>query len=368
MRLGPYSLTRESLASVARNTLDSLRVQALGIPSLPGANAAEIAAEVLRRNARRVLYAGSGHFHYMWVSDFGKALRGALRALPAAYLRRQVSWMIRESSRLGRVPSVFSHRRGFDMPYWRGDNLPWLVISVAELKRWTGEEPAAAERSALSALLTDYGRTYLSQGLLPQSVTGDWVDTILRPSSTYNNVCVLQMLRKARSLGLAVPAAPEEFEDRLLGERWRDGMLTDHAESIEPGVDAAAWALYFGLFDEARRRSMARVIEASGLVRPFPLRVAARRHEARLMPPLTRLSPDYHNCIWLHLGLAYLNGLKRLGADVSSAKAALSRVVRTHRNFVESFTPAGEPYRTPLFSTEYGLTMAAGQYLELSLS
>jgi hypothetical protein len=94
-----------------------LRVGARGFPTLPRETAAEIAKAVLRQNAGAVLVAGTGHFRYMWVSDFGKAFRGAKRALSPEYLRGQIASMIRESARLGKVlVSVFA--AALDMPWY----------------------------------------------------------------------------------------------------------------------------------------------------------------------------------------------------------------------------------------------------------
>ena len=86
------------------------------------------------------------------------------------------------------------------------------------------------------------------------------------------------------------------------------------------------------------------------------------------MPPLTHLTPDYHSSVWLHLGLVYMNGLKRCGRDVSHYKAEVEALIMRHHTVLEALDPkTGEPYQTPLYGCEVGLSMAAGQYLELAL-
>lgn len=101
MNLGPYALTLEGIAGVGLNVFDAFRVHVRGIPRAPGRTPADFARATLKANARGVLWAGIGHFRFMWVSDFGKALRGALHALDHGYLRRQIAYMVRESARLG---------------------------------------------------------------------------------------------------------------------------------------------------------------------------------------------------------------------------------------------------------------------------
>jgi glycogen debranching enzyme len=353
--------------SLARHVTDSVRVRARGIPALPGDNPVEIAREVLRRNARSVLWAGSGHFRFMWVSDFGKALRGAQKVLPLAYLRDRIDGMITESRRLGRVPSCFGRLRGFDAPYWRGDNLPWLMISAAEYARWTGTGLWKSQAKALQWLLDDYCGRHFNDGLLDDAVTGDWMDTILRPSSTYNNICALKMLQDAAALGLKTPMEPKALEHEIMRVRWRGDHFIDCAEGQDMGVDAGVFTLYFGLFKKETRLAIIRRIEREKAAKPIPIKANLERHQERYMPPLTKLTPDYHNVVWLHLGLVFLNGLKKEGLDYSAYKSVVDGVVMRHRNFIETLRPSGRIYSTWAHSTEYGLSMAAGQYLELVL-
>ena len=366
MKIGSYAVEPEAISALLANLADSVRVRTWGIPSLPEATPEAIARRVLQDNAKAVLFAGTGHFRYMWISDFGKALRGAEQVLSPSYLRGLIAFMIRESRRNGRVTSCFSASRGFDMPYRRGDNLPWLLYSVAEFGRWTGDTTLLQEnRADLQWLLRDYERSHISDDRIDSRITGDWMDTILRPSSTYNNLCALKMLQLAPKLGLATATNPQAFEDRLLSERWRGDHFADYHATDAFSVDSGVFALYFELFSPELRESVIRGIEASGLARPCPIRCASHEHDPRLMPLLTRFSPKYHSSVWLHLGLAYLNGLRRAGKDVSAHKQVMDHFILKYGHMVEALDERGEPYETFFHSTEYGLSMAAGQYLEL---
>lgn len=366
MMLGAYAVTLEGVPSMLLNFLDSLRVRRHGIPRVQGDSPEEIAKEVLRRNARKILYAGSGHFHFMWVSDFAKALRGSLRALPHPYLKKTIAYMVAESGRLGRVTSCFTTRHGFDMPYYRGDNLPWLVHALREYSALTGDlSLTESSRPALERLLDGYEREFLSGGLIPPRMTGDWADTILRPSSTYNNLCALRMLRILPELGIASRTDPAAFERAILESRWRGDHFTDYKGTERLSVDAAVFALYFDLFTPEIRGAAARRIRKEGLDLPFPIRNTPAPYGKELQPLISRLSPTYHSCYWLHLGLVWLNGLKRRGENISEARGKVEHLVQKYGNFLETLDENGLPYRTFFHSTEYGLSMAAGQYLEL---
>ena len=369
MKLGAYEVTLEGVPSMLINFMDSLRVRVRGTPRVPGATPVEIAKAVLRANARAVLHAGAGHFWFMWAGDFGKALRGARHALEPGYLRDRIAFMIRESRRQGRVTSCFNRFHGFDMPYYRADNLPWLVDSTAEYVRSSGDRAfLEAHRDALAALLASYEREHLGAGLIARTMTGDWMDTILRPSSTWNNLCALHMLRRARELGLETATDPARFEALVLGARFRGDHFTDYDGTDEPSVDAAVLALYLEMFDAPLRDAIAARLEASGLADPYPIQLAPRPHDRRLMPLVSRLTPRYHSSTWLHVGLMYLNGLRRAGRDVSAARARVEALIMRHGNLLEVVDRSGAPYRTFAHSTEYGLSMAAGQYLELALA
>lgn len=366
-KFGPYALNKEGPYCALYNVWDSWRLQMKGFARLPGPLPKDIAAQTLRANAHEVLFAGTGHFHYMWVSDFAKSLRGAQKALEPAYLRRQIEWMIAESKRLGRVPSCFSAEHGFDMPYYRGDNLPWLIYSIDQHVKWTGDTSLAeVHRDTLQVLIDDYEQAHMSGGLLATSVTGDWMDTILRPSSTYNNLCALRMTFDALALGLKTRTEPGPFARRIIEDRWRKDHFVDFAGTELFSVDAGVLALYLELFDPALREQIVKGLQISGLAQPYPIKVAPKDFDRSLMPILTRLTPKYHSSTWLHLGLMYLNGLKKNGRDVSEALKGIDELTLRYGQMVEAVDEKGELYKTFFHSSEYGLTMAAGQYLELA--
>ncbi len=367
MILGPYDLTPELFYTLVVQTLDSWRVIVYGVERAPeGGTPAEIAKGVLRRNAGPVLRAGHGHFWPMWPSDFAKALAGAWGTLGEEYLRGQTALMTRHSARLGRVTSCFREGRGFDMPWWRGDNLPWLIYCWAEIKARSGRGPDAEQTAALAGLLADYeGRWLEPGGLLSRRVTGDWVDTIRRPSSTYNNLCVLMMLRRAPEIGLEPKTDADAFSKRLLEDRWRGDHFRDHADTEAMSVDGAVVALYLGSFGPDILGKAADRLAAEKLDEPWPMRCSTGEYDPSTVPWVTRLAPGYHRAHWLHLGSMWLNGLRKLGRDTNKGRAAVSALIERYGHVLEAVNADGTPYESFFISCERGLSMAAGQYLEL---
>lgn len=366
MIVGPYDVTPEMFAGLALNAVDSWRVCLTGLPRSAQTTPADIAAAALRRNAHeRVLWAGEGHFRFMWIADFGKSLTGAWKTLGVDYLGGLIERMTMESSRLGRVPSCFRAANGFDMPWHRGDGLPWLIFCHAELAKRRGP-PDDFQRRSLQVLIDRYEAAWIADGgLVSERMQGDWVDTIRRPSSTYNNLCVLMMLRRAPELGLKTRTEADTFAGRLFKDRWRVDHFRDHARTEAFSVDSAVVALYLESFPREVLGAAADSLEALKLDEPWPMRVSAQAYDPRTVPWLTRLAPGYHQAHWLHLGMMWLNGRRKLGRETARGRAAVEELIVRHGVVPEAVNADGSPYRSFFLSCERGLSMAAGQYLEL---
>lgn len=367
MRVGRYSLDVETFASLRRITDDARRVRASGIPPVEGTSAREIAENVLRANAGDVLRAGAGHFHLMWTADTGKAFAGALRALPREMLARYVSRIVKTAARAGHVPTCFSETGHHDIPWARCDNLPWLLHMVDLL------DDAAfldAHRRELLRVYANWVESYVdpSTGLIQRRATGDWMDTVPRPSSTYANHCALRAYEAAERLGLtSAPSYLTEAARSLVGERWLGRHFTDHARSGDYlSADANVPALYFGLVPAWCRRDILDTIEASGLCAPVPMRTREGAYDERELPLLSRLVADYHSTAWTHLGAMYAVGLQREARlDLAAPHlAALERGMLRHRNVLETLDGEDDPHASRFMATEYGFTMTAGLFLE----
>lgn len=265
---------------------DSVRRRVRGVPSLPGDSPVEIAKEVIKGNAKKVLYCGSGRSWFMRPADFAKGLRGLEKVLSPSYLRGLLEFMIGESFRLKRVPGCFSPLRGFDLASPGQDGLPLLVYSIAEYCRWVGDRRLYEENeAALQWLLSQHERLYFNS---PAAASGA------------DALCALKMLGDARGLGLKLRTDPKTFENAVLKNPWTE--------------DGAALALYFQLFDKNVRETLIKKFEADGAARPdnLPLR------------------------------LLRLNGLKKSGKNISADKADLDALIMSRRQTPEAVSPSSE--------------------------
>lgn len=258
---------------------DSVRRRVRGVPVLPGDSPVEIAKEVIKGNAKRVLYCGSGRSWFMRPSDFAKGLRGAQKVLSPSYLRGQLEFMIGESFRRGRVTGCFSPLRGFDFDSPGHDGLPMLIYSVAEYCRWVGDKRLYEENEAsLQWLISEHERAAPVPGVL----------------------CALRMIIDARGLGLKVRADAKALETATLKNPLNE--------------EASVFALYFQLFDKNTRETLIMQLEKTGIAKSenIPLR------------------------------LLYLNGLKKSGKNVSALKTDMDALIMNLRQMPESTSPSSE--------------------------
>jgi hypothetical protein len=203
-------------------------------------------------------------------------------------------------------------------------------------------------------------------GLVRVHIRGDWVDTIRRPSSTYNNLLALRAYDVATTLGLDVPAPTRQATRSLLESRWTGGHLREHMSSGDDIVaDANVPALYLDVLPESNRREIAATIERSGLASPYPIRLR-ERSSLEHAPGLTRLAASYHATVWVHMGLMYAAGRRKLGLSWRDLVEPLEAAAVRHGTWLETLRHDGAPYLSRFVATEYHFTMSAGLYLELA--
>ena len=362
MIIGKYEINPQVIILSLRMLKNSLITHLAGVPSVSKSTPYEISVETIKGNTNGIVRAGSKQFRYGWTVDTGKAFRGLKKVLSGEQLSSLCERILNTSS--GYVPTCFSNNSAFNIPYKRVDNLPWLFFMIDELDNDLLEEKS----EVLQKLYEHWMREYWSpeKSMIKTEATHDWIDTCLRPSSTYSNLCVLKMFEIIdRKLGIKTHT--NRLKEALLVKRWAEDHFIDFEGSGDYLVgDANALALYFELFDRSLRETIASTLERSGLMEPFPMKLREGSYDDGMMLFFTRFSPTYHTTsIWPHIGLMALNGFKKLNIPYKEYKERIDQVVMKY-GFLEVFDEKGKPYSTPFHVAEHDLTMFAGQYLELS--
>ena len=371
LKLGAYNIHRDSLRLFWLILLNNLRTKFFGVPKRKRKGLIAMAKEVLKENStKNLVFAGRGHFRLMWISDFSVALKGLSKILPSAQIERILQFVIDQSIKHGYVTTSFSFWRALDLPYSRGDSFPWLMYAVKQYTLLSKQRRfLRVNRDKLQQLLTSYQKHFLGKnGLVKLTATGDWADTIKRPSSTWNNLLSLYVAKNTQSLGLTSLIDWRVCQKAILATRFNKKFLTDYAGSTMPSVDAPILALYLGLFAKSVRVKLANWLDSQSnlLSASSPARAAVSDYPKNITPLGTRMFCfGYHSrAHWLHLGLMWANGLKSMNKDYKELKRSVEKSVKRYRNFVEVVDLKGNLFRKFL-SSDHGFTMSAGQYLEL---
>jgi hypothetical protein len=368
LRIASYTIHRETIVTAFAIPLDNLKVRLFGIPRMKYRSLRELARNVLRKNIinKRTILAGWGHFRLMWVADTAVAFAGLKQVLPKQALRRIIQHIIDASHRKGYVTAVFSDDRAIDIPYHRGDSLPWLLYMCDKYVDWYKDKTFLKKnKSKIQSLIAAYEKQAIGKdGLIAESMRGDWADTLRRPSSTWNNIMELYVLRFANTYKFALSKIPKNLEKLIIAKRLKGTFLIDHAGSNLPSIDGMILALYLGVFGRALRKRFAQFLQ-SGTVGRFPSAATTKAFPKKLVSLVSRLvAPGYHtSASWIHLGLMRVNGYKKLGISYKESLTTIESVVERYGNFIEIVNDKGEIFRSGITS-EYGFTMSAGQYLE----
>jgi hypothetical protein len=365
-------VNKESFIMIPRVIKTAMRHRAMGIPKIEGANLKELATTVIKENAGDVFIAGKSHFRYMWITDLGIAINGAKSVLAASYLMGQLQRVIDDSSRLGYVPTCFSKNHGFNMPFKRQDNFPCLIHSLYSLRNCDkkenysdNEHPDMYNGEKIKQLYAQYLNDYFDKEthLLRNDATHDWMDTVKRPSSTFSNLLLLNMFKQYGEM-FGGKTYYKECEKALLDSRWMDNYFIDYDNCGKYlCADANVPVLYFDLFSDSIKRKIYDTMESSELLDVCPMKTRQGLYKGGFLS--MKWANDYHSVIWPHLGLMYMNGLKTLGKPYESHLEKMESILWKYKNFLEVIDMESKPYLVPLFTTDYGFSMAAGQYLEL---
>jgi hypothetical protein len=340
LKLGSYHLQRDTIKLGLLILLSNLRTKLFGIPKKKRKGLIAMAKEVLRENVdKHLVYAGKGHFRFMWISDFSVALKGLSKILPHKQIGKILQFVIDQSLKRGYATSTFSSSRGVDLPYSRADSFPWLIYAVKQHQRLDRKKHFLKKNQAkLQSLLVAYQSHFLTKnGLVKKTATGDWADTIKRPSSTWNNLLSLYVAKNANSLGLKSAVNWRSCQQAILRNRFKKEFFTDYANTNMPSVDSPILALYLGLFTKSMRTKLAMWLDSqtSQIHGLCPTKAAISEYPKTLVPRMTQLvCSGYHSqAHWLHLGLMWANGLKTLNLDYHHLKKSVEKIVNKYKNF-----------------------------------
>ena len=367
-------LNKPSIKMIPIMAKDVMYYRMVGIPEVNASNVHEMARTVIKQNAKDVFIAGKTHFNYMWVTDLGIAFKGMKKVLPQSYLRKQLQRIIDDSFIRGYVPTCYSKTTNFNMPFKRQDNLPCLIHALYYLNKEPNVEgdsdfgidhPDMYNEEKIKSIYEKYMKEYydFENNLLRQDAVHDWMDTVKRPSSTFSNLLLLNMFKQYEEL-FNEKTPYEKCEESILEKRWKEDYFIDYDNAGSYlCADANVPVLYFDLFGKEIQNKICEHMESSELLAPVPMKTREGEYECTFISFVW--AKNYHSLIWPHLGLMYLNGLKRMHREYKKHLMNFEKNAIKYKNFLEVLNEKGEPFSAPFFVTEHSFSMTAGQYLEL---
>src|SRR4029079_283705 len=263
---------------------------------------------------------------------------------------RSWEWGLERFEKAGRITTtIFARRFPRDVYAYACDSLPMLLFA---LEAAGAQHLIARHRDLLSREVKRFYATVFDPELelaRPDGYFSGPRDCMTGRSTTFAATCLALL---ARLLG-ELPELPNPFQgvdvraamlrQHWLGDCFRDSLCRDF-----PSGDANGWPFFFGVFTDhdMQRRAFA-TLEARGFTSPIPLRYFERRlPEAELPIPRT-FTPNYQgDPSWTQLGPVYLHLLKAVDRPrMEQHRAAHAALIERDGNYLELYTPDGQPYR-----------------------
>jgi hypothetical protein len=248
------------------------------------------------------------------------------------------------------------------------DSLPMLLLSIREAQALDLLE---IYKPFINMQVEYYYTRVLDEqtGMVRDERFSSMKDNFRRHSSCYDN-CMLAMLKdELAKLKIENPFGLYDFRKVIIDNFWNGKYFFDDMkkEAYLAG-DANTFPFWCNVVDEKLFSSCLKAIRKEGLDKPFPLKYTIGNPRKPVFP-LSLVLPDYEtNTQWLHLGLCFLEIVKR--NDTRAFKKYMdsyTMLIEKHRNLLEVFNPDGTVFKRRLYACDESMIWAA-KFLELSES
>ncbi|SDQ37935.1 glucosidase family protein [Natronobacterium texcoconense] len=319
----------------------------------------ERAAEtILAERAERGFEAG-GHFRGVWPRDLCFAARGLVAAGYGSEVAETGDRIIDSLSEVFYTDFHDEYRAA--TPAEGVDTFPALVLLLSAVDRLEAHADSIIDLAAI----------YREKFVGPETglVTGrgsSWWDSAAQPREAYNTVLLLAAVERLEERGIATTftGESESIRNALVSHLWNGSYFDERRGSSVLACDANVTALYFGLVDDERARSIADSL--STLETPYGLRMRARPFGPTEVHPFFLLHRDYHYHVWPWNSLTYANGIAGYGLEERAQREVnrIERLLAPYGNFLEVCTFEGEPYVKRGYASAEDFTVAAALWTE----
>ncbi|MFH1073385.1 MAG: hypothetical protein V1743_08205 [Nanoarchaeota archaeon] len=348
----------------------SLAVRLKGFPAYEGSDkdvCTGIVASCFNEE-HEYFMASAGNFRQFFTRDFGLCVESLLKLGYEKEVRKTLEYALSVFSRHGKVATQLTPGGiPVDSFGYSSDSLPFLIRSLRIAK---AHDLVFAYKPFLENEVLKYREKVFdsSKGIVKRNTYFSSIrDQYTRDSSCYDNCCVAMLSQELELLRLKNPFQRHDLKKNIRKNFWNGRYFSDDlSKEAHVAGDANVFPFYFGIFDDKKMmRSSIAAIRRAGLDKPFPLKYANARDKRKELW-VARLTPNYEgSAVWLHLGLAYLHVVSLMDKRMLTLYLEkYKKIILTHQNFLEVFTPEGKPYHAAFYMCDDAMLWAAS-YLAL---
>lgn len=306
--------------------------------------------------------ASTGHFSLFYMRDFGICIKALLKLGYKKEVEKTLQFALAVYSRENRLSTTISTSgKGFDVFHYAPDTLAFLLYSLRISK---ATELVEIYRPFLEQQIQYFYRTVIDDntGLVRcDKIFSTIKDNAKRRSCCYDNVCAAVVAGEAEKLKLINPLKQYDYQKLLKETFWTGSYFKDTADTDYICGDANTFPYWFSIFtDKKMINHSIKKIQEENLDKPFPLKYTTFTPN-NFFFPLSILVPNYEGTsIWMHLGLCYIDIADSF--DKRLAKEYIKKykeIIEKHRNFLELFDEAGNPYKTLFYYSDQGMLWAS---------
>ncbi len=315
----------------------------------------------------RFFQTSTNTFAQFWTRDFGFCAQALLNLGYQQEVHQTLRYALNHFNEKGKVAcAITAQGKPFDFPTYAVDSLPWLIHSLKISKF-----PYYSFKEFLNREITHFTEIVInpSTGLVrPDVHFSSMKDHAIRRSSCYDN-CMVGMLAHdlAQMKNLLNPLSQYDYPSLLVRHFWNGRYFYDDLRKQEyVAGDANVFPFLLGLCsDKNMLESALNAIRSNELDKPFPLKYTRDRAYTEFIWQEMFARNYEGDTVWMHMGPLFVKLIKQTDSELAAKyKERYLKLIEKHNNYLEVFTSAGEPFRTPFYYSDHGMLWAAN-YLML---
>ncbi|MBI4449366.1 hypothetical protein HY641_05060 [Candidatus Woesearchaeota archaeon] len=313
----------------------------------------------------RYFQTSAGHFNEFYARDFGWCAEALCSLGHRERVLKTLEYALSSYRCHGQTRvAIAANGTPFDFPdVYAPDSLAYLLRS---LRVADSRELVRKHQHFLESEIRRFHSTVIDPStrlVRRKRHYGSMKDYSIRDASCYDHTMSAAVSIEADHLGLANPLHKYDLQDGLVTHYWNGNHFQDEInDGHYVAADANIFPFWMGVISD--RRKLARTIgsvQKAGLDRPFPIRYTRPDATIRETPFAPIVKNWELDCIWGHLGMAYITILSRIEKQRARKHLAqYEKQIEKYGTFFEVYTPDGSaPYTSLLYHADEAMLWAS---------